>query len=114
NLMNDTDLFAELLSTPHRRVSLRTDFHWLRLTEARDLWYAGSGAGKDNLFGYTGITSNGHRQLAYLVDLSWGVVVHEHVTLNPYYGHAFGQEVVSSSFAGANADYGYLEVLYRY
>ena len=36
----------------------------------------------------------------------------KHVTLYGYYGHAFGQGVVKRAFAGAGADYGYLELAY--
>ena len=114
NLMNAADLFVQLLLTPHARLSVRTDYHWLRLSERRDFWYAGSGAGKEDLFGYSGTDAHGHRQLASLADLSVGVVLHERLTMNAYYGHAFGQGVVGATFADTNADYGYLELLFRY
>ena len=78
NLMNSQDTFAQLILKPHSRVTVRTDYHWLRLSEKRDLWYAGGGA------------------------------------TNAYYGHAFGQGVVKHTFAGADANYGYLELMLRY
>ncbi len=31
-----------------------------------------------------------------------------------YYGHVFGQGVVGQTFAGTDANYGYLELTYRY
>src|SRR5262249_23486906 len=81
NLMNGEDLLAELLLQPHRRVAVKLDVHRLRLTEARDLWYAGSGAGNDDVFGYAGARSGGRRDLAYVTDLSITLNVIDHVTV---------------------------------
>ena len=100
-----------MLVFPHRRLTIRTDYHWLTLTERHDLWYAGSGATNDDVFGFSGASSGGARPLAHLVDVSAGVELQQHVTLNAYYGHAFGARVVRATFAGADADYGYVEML---
>ena len=70
NLMNNQDVFAQLILRPHARVTIRTDYHWLSLTERRDLWYAGGGATNAKIFGFAGAPSGGHRELAHLVDLS--------------------------------------------
>jgi hypothetical protein len=114
NLMNNQDLFAQLILKPHPRVSVRTDYHWLSLTERQDLWYAGGGATNAEIFGFSGIPSGGDHDLAHLVDVGVTVTPVEHVTAYAYYGHAFGQSVVQSTFAGAGANYGYVEVTYRY
>jgi hypothetical protein len=114
NLMNVSDLFAELLLRPHRRVLVRTDYHWLQLTEHRDRWYAGSGAITEDGFGYTSARSGDHRDLAHLVDVSIAVELHARLALNAYYGHAFGQDVVGTTFAGTQVDYGFLELFFRY
>ena len=52
NMMNTEDLFAQLIARPHPRLEVRTDYHWLRLSEPADLWYAGGGATNDTFFGY--------------------------------------------------------------
>ena len=70
NLMNIQDVFAQLMLKPHPRVTVRTDYHWLRVTEGRDLWYSGGGATNDDVFGFSGIPANGRRELAHLVDVS--------------------------------------------
>jgi hypothetical protein len=114
NLMNNTDVFAQLLLQPHPKVSLRFDYHWLRLTESADLWYSGGGAIKDDVFGYAGTPSSGRRELAHLADVSMTVALADHVTLGVYYGHAFGAGVVRGTFAGSDADYGFGELTYRY
>jgi hypothetical protein len=114
NLMNTADAFAQLLLQPHTKVSARLDYHWLRLTESGDLWYSGGGATKDDVFGYVGIPSSGRRELAHLVDASVTVGLPSGFTLGLYYGHAFGQGVVRGTFAGADANYGFWELTYRY
>ncbi len=110
NLMNNSDVFAELLLRPHPRVVIRTDAHYLALTERADLWYAGGGATNDRLFGYAGIPSGGSRDLAYLIDLSFDARVLDWLAVGLYVGHAFGQGVVSATFPGKDVTYGYLEM----
>jgi hypothetical protein len=111
NLMNDQDLFAELLLAPHPRVLIQADYHWLSLTESGDLWYSGGGATRNDLFGYAGIPSGGRRELAHLVDLSVTWRILPELSVNAYVGHAFGQSVVGTSFAGRGATYGFVETL---
>jgi len=113
NLMNSEDLFAQLILRPHARVTLRTDWHWLRVTEPRDLWYAGGGASNDDIFGFSGAPAGGRRELAHLVDVSVSVTLPYQLALQAYYGHAFGGSVVGRSFAGRDADYGFVELTYR-
>jgi len=114
NLMNNQDVFAQLVLRPHARVTIRADYHWLSLTERRDLWYAGGGATNARIFGFSGAPAGGHRELAHLVDLSVNAKLHDHVSLGVYYGHAFGRAVVRTSFAGTDADYGFVELTFRY
>jgi len=114
NLMNNEDLFAQLVLKPHARVTVRTDYHWLRVTDPKDLWYSGGGATNDTFFGYAGLrSSNDRRELAHLVDLAITVSLLKQLSAYAYYGHAFGQGVVKSSFAGAEANYGYFELTFR-
>jgi hypothetical protein len=114
NLMNNEDVFAQVILKPHPRVIVRSDYHWLRVTEKRDLWYAGGGATNDDVFGFSGIPSGGHRELAHLVDLGITIRLHERLTAYLYYGHAFGQGVVKSTFPGKDANYGYVDLTFRY
>ena len=114
NLMNLQDVFASLVLRPHERVTLRTDYHWLRVTEGRDFWYSGDSAQKDDLFGYAGTPARGNHELAHLVDLSLTVTITSWMTIGGYYGHAFGGDVVTGTFDGGDADYGFLETTLRY
>jgi alginate export protein len=114
NGMNIEDRFVQVVVRPHPVVTVRSDFHELRLREARDLWYAGGGATREDVFGYSGISSSGRRDLARVTDLSVTAVVHRRLTLYGYYGHAFGRGVVRGTFEGDDADYGYLESTFRW
>ncbi len=114
NLMNSSDVFLELQLRPHDRVLIRSDVHWLRLTEGRDLWYSGGGATSNTFFGYAGSPANGDRALATLADISLTVILHRRLTMEAYYGHAFGGSVVGQTFPGRDADYGFLEMTFTY
>jgi len=113
NLMNTADLFAELLLRPHERVLVRTDWHWLEVSEGRDLWYQGGGVTNHTLFGYSGSPAAGNHGLAQLLDVSVTVSLLETLTLGTYFGHAFGGNVVGASFSGRDANYGFVELTYK-
>jgi hypothetical protein len=112
--MNIDDVFAQLLLQPHPRVQARVDYHRLRVTEGGDLWYSGGGATNDDVFGFAGSPAAGRHALAHVADLSLTVTLPWSVTLGGYYGHAFGGGVVGATFAGRDADYGFVEATYRY
>jgi Alginate export len=114
NLMNSSDVFLELQLRPHERALIRSDLHWLRLTEGRDLWYSGGGATSNTFFGYAGSPAFGSRALARLADISVTVQLHQRLTLEGYYGHAFGRSVVGWTFPGKDANYGFLELTFTY
>ena len=114
NLMNSSDVFFELLLRPHDRVLIRSDFHWLRVSDGRDLWYSGGGATSNTFFGYAGSPSNGNRALATLADISVTVALLDWLMVEGYYGHAFGATVVEQTFPGNDANYGFLELTYNY
>jgi hypothetical protein len=114
NLMNGDDRFIQLLLfRATDRVSLRADFHWLRLTEAADLWYAGGGATNERIFGFSGVPARGGRDLARVLDLGLTARLHAKITAYAYFGRAFGGDVVARTFAGENASFGYLELTFR-
>jgi alginate export protein len=110
NLMNNQDVFVQLILRPHRLVSLRVDGHWLRATSSRDLVYSGGGATSQHNFGYGGTPTGGENELAYVTDLGVTVTPAEFLTVSTYYGHAFGQGVIRQAYVGRDADYGYMEV----
>lgn len=115
NLMNSEDLFGQLMVKPHAKVTVRTDYHWLRLSSSKDLWYAGGGATNNQIFGFTGIAAHDQKDLAHVVDISFTVSIFKQLSAYAYYGRAFGEGVVKGTFPGGDtANYGYLELTYRY
>jgi hypothetical protein len=118
NLMNSEDAFVQLKMKPHTRLMLRADARLLRLSDERDLWYAGGGAFQQNSFGYTGRPSGGSRALGTLFDLSADVNVAANTTLTFYGAGVRGGRVQSGIYpaGGINptASYFYAELTQRF
>ncbi|MBL8218180.1 MAG: alginate export family protein [Bryobacterales bacterium] len=115
NFLNNEDAFAELILRPSKKVTLRGDFHNLRLSSRSDLWYLGGGAFQPWSFGYIGRTSNGERGLGKLVDASVDYVLNAHVSLSFYGGYAPGGKVAERIYPrGKNAGLGYVELTYKF
>lgn len=115
NLMNNEDVFAQLVLKPHPRVTVRTDYHWLRLSSSMDLWYSGGGATNNEIFGFSGIPSHNQKTVGHLLDFSINLALNKQLSAYLYYGHVLGEGVVKGTFpGGANANYGYVELAYRY
>jgi len=114
NLMNNEDLFAELILRPHSRLTLRSDLHGLRLSNGNDLWYLGGGAFQQNSFGYAGRPSGGQRSLATVLDFNADVRISSQASLSFYLAGALGRSVIAGIYPqGANARYSYVEFTWR-
>ena len=114
NMMNDQDAFAQIVVQPHPRVTLRWDLlHWLRTTSSLDLAYFGGGATKNSFFGYgnTGTPKGGSSSLALLTHALLTVKPADPLTINFFYGHAWGQSVIGANYSGKAGDYGYVEAI---
>lgn len=115
NLMNNTDEFVQIMDKPVGRLALRGDLHWLQLTSGKDLWYLGGGAYDNKVFGYQGRTSNGRTSFSSLFDISADWQATKNIALNFYYAHVWGRSVIGTIYpAGHNAQYGYVEMIYRF
>jgi len=114
NLMNSSDFFTQFILKPIQMVTWRTDYHWLQLTSANDLWYSGGGATNNNFFGYQGLQVKGRNELAHVVESSLTVNPIKPLTVYGYYGYAFGQGAVRNLFDGTTGNYGYIEMTMRY
>jgi hypothetical protein len=110
NMMNNQDLFAQLLLQPLSRLGVRADLHYLRATEGADFVYFGGGATKEDFFGYGGVPAAGEREIGYFAEvaLTWTPV--DVLRFYAYYGHVFGGDVLRANFADEDLDYGYLEM----
>ncbi len=115
DLMNSKDTFAQIVDTPRKKLMLRSDIHFLQLTASSDLWYQGGGAYDNIVFGYAGRPAGGNNHLATVVDLSSDYQMTRTLALNLYYAHAAGKSVVAADYpGGSGANFGYLELLYRW
>jgi hypothetical protein len=115
NLMNSNDVWGGMMMKPHARLSLRSEFHHLRLANKADLWYQGGGAYDDRSFGYAGRPSNGSQGLAALVDVAADIQVTRATSFTLYFAHAAGKDVVEKIYPeSAGANYGYVELNWRF
>jgi hypothetical protein len=115
NMMNSADAFGELILRPHRRLTLRTDWHALRLASKQDLWYLGGGAYQPWTFGYTGRAAANSGGLAMLLDVSADYAVNANLALAGYAGHASGRSMIETIYPkGKNGNFGYLELTWRF
>ncbi|MCK6554637.1 alginate export family protein [Candidatus Binatia bacterium] len=109
NMMNNQDVFIQNILDPHPRVTLRSDFHWLRVNSGDDFAYFGGGPTQNKIFGYGGTAAKGQYELAYLLHFLLSVRPTDFFSINAVYGHAWGQGVINENFAGNGGDYGFLE-----
>jgi len=115
NLMNSTDEFVQVMDTPVKRVALRADLHWLKLTSANDFWYQGGGAFDNKVFGFVGRPANGASSLASAADISADWQATKTLTVNFYYAYAQGKRVVTAIYpTDHNMQYGYVEFVYHW
>lgn len=115
NLMNNTDEFVQLMDKPAKRVTVRSELHWLRLTSDGDLWYQGGGAFDNNVFGYVGRPCNGKPGLASVADISLDWNISKPFDINFYYAHSWGKSVAQAIYTTGNtAQFGYVEFNYRW
>ncbi len=114
NMMNVDDAMLQLILEPHSGMEIQSSIHGLWLDSKEDLWYSGGGAYDNRFFGYSGRPSNGSDYLATLADCQFTWRMNEHVTLQLYYGHAFGGSVIGSNFpSGREADYGFIQTTFK-
>jgi len=115
NMMNTQDRFASLILRPHPKVTLSSEFHSIRLSNANDLWYSGGGVFQPWTFGYAGRSTAGRRSLANLIDTSFEYRFSRAATFSAYAGYAQGLASIQTIYpAGARGQFGYLELLYRF
>ena len=114
-MMNNEDTFGALILRPHAKVTVSSEFHSLRLSDANDLWYSGGGVFQPWTFGYTGRSTSGRRSLGNLYDTSLEYRLNRRVTLTAYIGYIQGLAVMEQIYPlGKDGRLGYLEFLYRF
>jgi Alginate export len=115
DMMNNVDRFAMLTLRPHKRITIKTEEHWLRLASRNDLWYAGGGVYQPWTFGYQTRPSNGGASLGNFFGGSVDTVVNPHLSISPYYGYVAGKSVIQAIYPkGKNGHLAFLELNYRF
>jgi hypothetical protein len=114
NMMNTEDAFGAMILRPHAKVTLSSEFHSLRLSNPKDLWYSGGGAFQPWTFGYSGRATSGRRSLGNLYDTSVEYRANRHMTFTAYLGYTQGLAVMRQIYpAGNDGRFGYLEALFK-
>jgi hypothetical protein len=115
NLMNNDDLFVQLVLEPHERVGVTAAAHQLRRSAEEDFVYSGGGATKNDVFGYSAVagpsTSKG---IGTLLDVSLSVRPTDWLTLGAYYAHVWGRGALDATYAGENGSYAFVEATVSY
>jgi Alginate export len=115
NMMNTEDRFGILQLRPHSKVTISSEFHAIRLSNANDLWYSGGGAYQPWTFGYTGRSTSGSRSLGNLYDTGVDFRVNRKLTLSGYLGYTQGLAAMEQIYPqGKDGRFGYLELLQRF
>jgi hypothetical protein len=115
NMMNNEDLYAILQLHPTAKLALRSEAHTLRLANAADEWYQGSGASQLTSFGFTGRPSGGARGLANVWDLNADYPLTRYLSATLYYAHAWGKGAIANVYPkNRDAQLAYLETNFRF
>lgn len=115
NAMNNEDTFVQLRLKPHTKLALRTDLHHLRLSSAKDLWYAGGGAFQKQTFGYAGRPSNGQKNLGWFADVSADYTFNPRTSITFYFAGSVGGRVQSAIYPQGNKmHFAYLELTQKF
>ncbi len=109
NMMNNRDLFAQLILKPHAMVSMQSTLHWLRLSDRDDFLYGGGGATNNSVFGFTGTASGDRTGIGTMFDTSITVNPVKWLALSVYYAHVFGSGMTGQTFQDEDADYAFAE-----
>lgn len=115
NMMNTEDRFGALVLRPHPKVTVSSEFHSLRLSNANDLWYSGGGVFQPWTFGYSGRATSGRRSLGNLYDVSVEYRATRSMTFMGYFGHAQGLAAMEQIYPnGKSGDFGYVEAVFKF
>ena len=115
NLMNNEDIFAQVILRPNPKTNIRIDARRIDLANRNDLYYSGGGAFQKDTFGYAGRPSFGLTGLANVFDISFDRQISARTTLSLYLGTAQGRGVISRIYQKKDsARFGFIEVTQRF
>ena len=117
NLMNNEDIFFQLILRPLEGLVWRTDFHYIRVSEKNDLWYQGAGATLEDRqagFGFVGRPTFGKRDLFQIIETSLSYNLNKHININVFFAHVFGDSIVDQIYPDDSANFGYIETTLKF
>jgi hypothetical protein len=115
NMMNNVDRFGMVTLLPHAQVTVSSEFHALRLSDANDLWYSGGGVFQPWTFGYSGRSTSGKQSLGNLYEASVEYRAKCWFTFTAYAGYTQGLAAMEQIYPnGKDGRFGYREVFYRF
>ena len=117
NLMNNEDIFFQLILRPLEGLVWRTDFHYIRVSEKNDLWYQGAGATLEDRqagFGFVGRPVFGKRDLFQIIETSLSYNLNKHINVNVFFAHVFGDSIVDQIYPDDSANFGYIETTFKF
>lgn len=117
NLMNNEDIFFQLILRPLEGLVWRTDFHYIRVSEKNDLWYQGAGATLEDRqagFGFVGRPVFGKRDLFQIIETSLSYNLNKHINVNVFFAHVFGDSIVDQIYPDDSANFGYIETTLKF
>ena len=117
NLMNNEDIFFQLILRPLAGLVWRTDFHYIRVSEKNDLWYQGAGATLEDRqagFGFVGRPTFGKRDLFQIIETSLSYNLNKHLNVNVFFAHVFGDSIVDQIYPDDSANFGYIETTFKF
>ena len=117
NLMNNEDIFFQLILRPLKGLVWRTDFHYIRVSEKNDLWYQGAGATLEDRqagFGFVGRPTFGKRDLFQIIETSLSYNLNTHINVNVFFAHVFGDSIVDQIYPDDSANFGYIETTFKF
>ena len=117
NLMNNEDIFFQLILRPLEGLVWRTDFHYIRVSEKNDLWYQGAGATLEDRqagFGFVGRPTFGKRDLFQIIETSLSYNLNKHINVNVFFAHVFGDSIVDQIYPDDSANFGYIETTLKF
>src|ERR1700756_3836221 len=115
NMMNIEDSFGAMILSPGVKITVSSEFHSLRLSQANDFWYSGGGVFQPWTFGYTGRATSGRRSVGNLYDTGVDLRVNRKLTLSAYLGYTQGLAAMEQIYPkGKDGRFGYLELFQRF
>ena len=115
NMMNNIDRNVSLTLRPTPQLTLKSEFHSLRLANKNDLWYQGGGAYQPWTFGFTGRDAKGATGLANLYDVSADWNINPKYSLAAYFGYSPTKSALQKLFPGSTSGaYSYVEATWRF